>query len=217
MLKPKIKKKNLNKILSLSLKPMFPKKEGLRLTRNEKKTLKLLLENARMTDSTIAEKLRISSQAVGKIRRKLEHSLIESYTVNINYARLGLQTFAIALAKLTNEGLDLGELEVEQKILNDEHILRSSRVPGGEITHILTYAFQDINELDQYFHSPQRKKDLYRYLECKEIFTFSHNSWIKKNSPKLFLNLIESIGRDFQDRKFQEIENFKRKIQIKPH
>jgi len=85
----------------------------MKLTKNEKKALKLLLDNSRISDSEIASKLNISSQAVGKIRRKLESSIINSYSLNLNYSKLGIQTFAIAVAKLTKDGLDKGELEIE--------------------------------------------------------------------------------------------------------
>ena len=66
---------------------------GLKLTRNEKKTLKILMGNSRATDSEIAIKLKITSQAVGKIRRKLEGSVIRSYSLNLDYAKLGIHTF----------------------------------------------------------------------------------------------------------------------------
>jgi len=103
----------------------------MRLTKNEKRTLKLLLENARKSDSAIAEKLKISSQAVGKIRRKLERHVIDSYTLNLNYSKLGIHTFAIALAKLTPEGLDKGELEVEKRLLNNSNMIQVFRLPHG--------------------------------------------------------------------------------------
>ena len=68
------------------------------LSNNEKKVLKLLLKNPKISDSTMALKLKISSRAVGKIRRKLEKTVIDSYTLNLNYSKLGIHTFAIALA-----------------------------------------------------------------------------------------------------------------------
>jgi DNA-binding Lrp family transcriptional regulator len=67
----------------------------MKLTKNEKTVLKLLLDNAKISDSAIAAKLKISSQAVGKIRRKLEKTVIDSYTVNLNYKSVCYFAFKI--------------------------------------------------------------------------------------------------------------------------
>ena len=71
----------------------------------------MLLENSRISDREIASKINISSQAVGKIRRKLESTIIDSYSLDLDYYKLGIRIFAIAVAKLTREGMDKGELE----------------------------------------------------------------------------------------------------------
>jgi len=42
------------------------------LTKNEKEVLKLLLSNGKLSDTSIAEKLDISTQATGRIRKRLE-------------------------------------------------------------------------------------------------------------------------------------------------
>lgn len=184
----------------------------MRLTRNEKRALKLLLENAKTSDSAIAAKLNISSQAVGKIRRKLEKTVIGSYSLNLDYAKLGIQTFAVAIAKLTPEGLDKGELEVEQKLLKDPHVTQVYRLPTGNATHLIFYGFTDLNELDKFFHSSEKKKELHTFIENKELFTFSHHSLIKNNPIDLFCKVIDSLGTSDMPNGFDEIENFKRRI-----
>ena len=188
------------------------KKRKRRLTINEKKALKLLLENAKISDSAIALKLKISSQAVGKIRRKLEKTIIDSYTLNLNYSKLGIQTFAIALAKLTMGGLDKGELEVEKKLLDNPYIIQVYRLPHGNLTHAILYGFQDVSELDNFFHSPTHKKELHNFIENKELFTFSHNSLIKNSPVQLFNKVIDELGNSFSKNGFKEIENFKRRL-----
>jgi DNA-binding Lrp family transcriptional regulator len=184
----------------------------MNLTKNEKKVLKLLLENARISDSSIAEKLKISSQAVGKIRRKLESTIIDSYTINLNYSKLGIKTFAIALAKLTPEGLDKGELEVEKKLLDNPNIIQVFRLPHGSLTHSILYGFKDVDELDEFFHSSQKKKDLHNFIENKELLTFSHNSLIKNSPVELFHKIIDDFGVQTEKIEFKEIENFKKRL-----
>jgi DNA-binding Lrp family transcriptional regulator len=188
----------------------------LELTKNEKKTLKLLLDNSRITDSEVAMKLDISSQAVGKIRRKLETTVIESYTVNLNYYKLGIQIFAIAIAKLTKEGLDKGQLEVENELLNIAHVINVYRVPKLSATHIILYGFKDMNELDGFFYSPKMRQQLHNYIETQELFTFSHNSLIKKSPIQLFRKVIDELGIKSSEVVFEEIETFKRKVSLNP-
>ncbi len=168
----------------------------MRLTKNEKKTLKLLLNNSRITDSEIASKLNISSQAVGKIRKKLESTIIDSYTLNLSYSKLGIHTFAITIARLTPEGLTKGELEVEQRLLMDPHVIQVYRLPSSSSTHIILYGFKDLNELDSFFHCTRRKQELHKYIENKEVFTFSHNSLIKNNPIQLFHNRIDNLEKE---------------------
>ena len=125
----------------------------MKLTKNEKKVLNLLLDNARITDSAIAIKLKISSQAVGKIRKKLESTVINSYSTNLSYAKIGIHALAISLSKLTPAGLDKGELQVEKTLLETSNIIQVQRLPNSSCTHIILYGFKDLEELDQFFHS----------------------------------------------------------------
>lgn len=166
----------------------------MKLTKNEKRTLKLLLEDAKISDSAIAKKLRISNQAVGKIRKKLESTIIESYSLNLNYSRLGINAFAIGLAKMTEAGLAKGEDKVEGVLLNTPHIIQILRLPHGNYTHALVYGFRDVGELDDFFHSPELKKGLHNYIENKELFTFSHNSFVKNSPNLLFHKIIDELG-----------------------
>lgn len=184
----------------------------MKLTKNERETLKLLLNNSRISDSEIASKLGISSVAIGKIRRKLESSIIDSYTLNLNYSKLGIQTFAIAIAKLTREGLDKGELEIEQKLLKNPHIINVYRIPKGSSTHVILYGFQDMIELDNFFHSAKIKQELHSFIETQELFTFSHNSLIKNSPIQLFHKVIDDLGTNVSGIKFNELEKFKKRL-----
>ena len=142
----------------------------------------------------------------------MESSVIDSYSVNLNYAKLGIQTFAIAISKLTSAGLDLGELEVEQNLLKNPNIISVYRLPKGNSTHVLLYGFKDMNELDSFFHSPEVKKDIHSYLEAHELFTFSHNSLIKQSPSQLFHKVIDSAENKVWRIKFDELEKFKKRL-----
>ncbi len=188
------------------------KKNFMRLTKNEKKVLKLLLSNAKMTDSEIAVQLRISSVAVGKIRRKLESSVITSYCAVLDYAKLGIQTFALAIAKITAPGLDKGEFEIEQTLLENPHIISVYRIPKTKSTHIILYGFQDITEFEEFFHSSRLKQDLHKYIENQELYTFSHNSLLKNSPVQLFHKMLDEFTVKNGSTCFPELERFKQRL-----
>ena len=84
----------------------------VKLTNNEKKTLKLLLQNGRATDTDISQDLKITKQAVGKIRKKLEETgIIRGYSPEVDYGKMGISTFAIAILKFKSKAWeDFGEI-----------------------------------------------------------------------------------------------------------
>ena len=166
----------------------------MKLTKNEKKTLKMLLDNSRISDSEIASNLKISSQAVGKIRRKLETSVIDSYSTNLNYSKLGIQTFAIAIARIKRNGLDKTEVEAERNLLKNANVINVYKVPKGSSTHFILYGFRDMNELDEFFHSTKTRREMHDLIEIQELLTFSHNSLIKNSPKQLFHKVVNDSG-----------------------
>ena len=117
----------------------------VKLTQNEKKALKLIIENGRITDTQIAEELKITKQAVGKIRRKLETAgIIRGYSTEIDYGKLGIKTFAIAMIRFTPKGWeDFGELGIEKKIIELPNLISVYRIPEGVSTHIFFCGFRN--------------------------------------------------------------------------
>lgn len=167
----------------------------MKLTKNEKATLKLLLDNARISDTEIAAKLKISSQAVGKIRRKLETNLITSYTPNLDFSKLGIQTIALAIAKITREGLQNGEQNTEAILKQNPHILNMYRVSRTTPTYILVYGFCDLTHLENFFYSKTLREEMHNFIDIQELFTFSHNGVLKNNPQQLFQKVIENLGK----------------------
>jgi len=185
----------------------------MKLTKNEKKVLKLLLENGKVSDSSIAAKLKISSQAVGKIRRKLEKNVISSYTVKLDYSKLGIRIFAISLSKVTQKGLDKGELWIGEVLRKIDNVIQVYRLPNSNYTHIILYGFKDIGELDEFFHSDKNRQAVHKYIENKELFTFSNGSLMKDDPSSLFCKMIDEIGSPSKKNEIKEIESFKRRLE----
>jgi len=166
------------------------------LTRNEKKVLKLLIADGRKPDADIARTLNITSQAVGKIRKKLEtEEIIEGYSTRVDYAKLGIKVFAVVLFKYIPD--------VWKKIKSDEdvnqrvkgpHIINFYRVPEGDVTHIVTYGFRSLDELDHYFHTLQTERG--HLSEIRKLYVFSAKSLIKENPKELLLKVIDEIDQE---------------------
>ena len=120
------------------------------LQKNERLVLRHLIENARASDSSVAEKIDITTQAVGKIRRKLEEQdVIMGYGLLLNHNALGLSLFTEARLRLPPELLDSEEYRKE--IHDDPCITGCMRQVHGEANLHVIYAFKNINESNDYF------------------------------------------------------------------
>jgi len=190
----------------------------MRLTKNEKLALKLLIKNGRISDTDIARKLKITTQAVGKIRRKLENSgYIKGYSAVADYGKLGINTFALAMIKFTLKGWeDLGELGIEKNLMGNPHIINAFRIPEGDPTHIVLYGFKDIEELDNYFRSLRTKQPTNKHMQTQKVYVFSQHSLIKDTPIDLFHKVIDGManGKKIKPKQlhFNEIERFKEKL-----
>ena len=168
----------------------------MKLTKNEKRTLKFLIENGRATDADIARSLNITPQAVGKIRKKLEtDGIIRGYTTSVDYEKVGVKVMAIALFKFTAEARKtiLTEEDITQRI-KGPHIVGFYRLPEGDVTHMVVYGFRSLEEMDHYFHILQTERG--HISEIKELFIFSSKSIRKASDKELLIKVIEESGHE---------------------
>ncbi|HLD55715.1 MAG TPA: Lrp/AsnC family transcriptional regulator [Candidatus Nanoarchaeia archaeon] len=164
------------------------------LTRNEKKVLKLLLNNAKISDTSIASKLKISSQAVGRIRKKLEEEVIKEYTINLDVSKLGINIFVMCKAKLTSNGKELGKPILEERIAKNPNIITFYELIGEEFSYILVAGFKDMQDLKKFFHSEKTQKEIHDYIICKEITPMSTQCILKNSINDLCNNTIDHLG-----------------------
>jgi len=161
----------------------------MKLTKNEKEVLKLLLDNGRISDIDMASKLKISTQAVGKIRKKLEdNGVIEGYSCNLNFEKLGLNNFALVLAKIKDKYWEkFGEVGGVEEIRKAPQAIFSCMPSGSDISLISLHCFKDAKEADRFFHLAKT-----RYSENHEIITTYPFSTLNLlcNSPKELFKLI---------------------------
>ncbi len=168
----------------------------MKLTKNERRTLKFLIENGRATDADIARSLNITPQAIGKIRKKLEtEGIIKGYTTTVDYEKIGITVMAVALFKFTPEARKtiLTEEDVNQRIKGPQ-IISFYRLPEGDVTHLVTYGFRSLEELDHYFHILQTERG--HISEIKELYIFSSRSIRKASDKELLIKVIDESGHE---------------------
>ncbi|MFQ5620739.1 MAG: Lrp/AsnC family transcriptional regulator [Candidatus Nanoarchaeia archaeon] len=161
----------------------------MKISNNEKFILKLLLNDPQTKNSTIADKLNITPQAVGKIRTQLiSKGYIKNQEIILDYKKLGISVHAIALIKLLPKAQKFKANELHE-VLQPVNAIRSYALPETDITHILIYAFKDVAEYDAYFRNLLNKFG--DTLEIKHIYVFSSGSIIKSSPKNLFLDVLE--------------------------
>lgn len=166
-----------------------------KLSNNEKKVLEFLIHDGRVSSTEMAKNLGITSQAVGRIKNKLEMlGVIRGYSTTIDYQKLGIDVFAIALFRFKSGTWTRLEKEDIKERVEGPHLIRVYRVSEGDITHIVVYGFRSLKELDNYFHVLQTDRN--HISELKKLYVLSAESMLKDSPNELFLRAIEEWGNE---------------------
>ncbi len=165
------------------------------LSQNERKVLKLLIEQGRMKKTEIAKEMGISSQAVKKIKEKLKaEGVIKGYTVEIDYEKIGVNLFAVALFKFKSGSWTSLENEDIKKRVKGPHIIRVYRLSEGDITHIVVYGFRSMKEVENYFQTLQTERG--HISELKKLYVLSSSSILKDSPNELLIKVINEMGAE---------------------
>jgi Lrp/AsnC family leucine-responsive transcriptional regulator len=163
------------------------------LTKHEKAVLKLLVNNAKLSDTSIGNQLNISSQAIGRIRKRLEEDIIKSYTLELDSKKLGINI--IALIKIAFDSSENKSLEdLERKIINLSEVHMLLKTISGEKEYILIAGFSDMEELERFVN--QKKTD-HKFNECciiKEVVSLPLNCVLKNSAIGIHSKMIDICG-----------------------
>lgn len=161
----------------------------VKFTENDKKVLKLLLEGGRMSCTEMAEELGITSQAVGRIKEKLEKTgIIKGYTATIDQQKIGIEVIAIALFKIKTRSWRKADERDVIESMESPHMIRAYRFPEGDNTHMIVYGFADIKEMDGFFHALQNERG--DAAELKKLYVMSTDSIMKDSENELLIEMI---------------------------
>ncbi len=164
----------------------------MKLTENEKCTLKLLVKNPLRTNSDIAKELKLTAQGVSKIRKQLyEKGIIKGYELNLDYEKLDLNIHVIALIKIAPSAFKKFRKNELDNVLKSKYAVRSYEILETDVTHVVKYAFKDIKEYHIYFRSVLDKFG--DYVEIKHSFVLSSEGMIKSSTMDLFLEALDVL------------------------
>lgn len=163
------------------------------LTKNEKGVLKLLLGNAKLSDTSVAKELNISSQAVGRIRERLEEDVIKKYILDLDSKMLGVNI--IAIIKMTFKDLENEDIkEIEKEIINLPEVLFFLKTMSGDEEHIIITGFKDMEELERFSNEKKKNHKYSNYCIIKEIIPLPLNCILKMSSIGLYNKMIDLCG-----------------------
>lgn len=164
------------------------------LTRNEKRALKLLLDNAKLSDTSIAKKLNISSQAVGKIRRKLEENIINAYTLDLDHSKLDLNLLVLVKMYINDDGIEYGKQKIEKEIINHPHCIHFYKLFERNPSHIFISLFKDVDDLRNFIESREKQAEVNKFIKIDKIFQIPVRSILKSDSKSILHKAIDELG-----------------------
>ena len=177
-----------------------PKINIPKLTKNEQKVLKKIIEQAKTPDLDIAKKIGISQQAIFKIRHKLEHlGIIKGYMPIIDFKKIGIETLVVLGIKFTGYVWEkYSEEQISERIQKIPEVIISYRIPESRISHLLVMGFKDMDSKDRYLMKLQSKYA--KEIEIVHVYPFSVDRIIKANHIGLLNNILdekESLSNEF--------------------
>ena len=150
-----------------------PDPENPILTKNDQEVLKSILEQAKLPDAEIARKMRLSQQAIFKIRNKLENKgIIQGYMPIINFKKIGINVLTVLEIRIKTEvWKKLSEEQVSQRLREIPQIITALRTPESEFTHFLIMGFKNMDQKDRILMKIQTKFS--DELEIKHVYPCS--------------------------------------------
>jgi DNA-binding Lrp family transcriptional regulator len=169
-----------------SMNPDFP-----RLTENDKTVLKKILESKKIPDSDIARTMKLSPQAIFKIRNKLEDcGIIKGYMPIIDFKKVGIHVMIILIIRLTSKvWKNFTDDQISERMAKTPYVIEAYRVADEQASHVLVLGFRDTNQKEQYIAQIQTK--FAEEVQIKAIYTFSVEKIISQDPLGLLHEIID--------------------------
>lgn len=160
-----------------------------KLTRNEQKVLRSIIDQAKIPDLEIAKTMGLSQQGIFKIRHKLEDvGIIKGYMPIIDFKKIGVETLVVLGITLTNYIWEkYSEEQITERILRIPQVITAYRIPDSNISHFLIMGFKNSNDKDKYLMKLQ--STYFKEVKVVHVYPFSVDRIIKSNP----IGLLDSI------------------------
>jgi DNA-binding Lrp family transcriptional regulator len=163
------------------------------LTKNEKAVLKILLEDAKLSDTSIATKLNISTQAIGRIRKRLEEDIIKGYTLRLDAQMLGLDIISVIRFSFRScESKTIKEIEEEIRKLPEISLFL--KTIGGECEHLIVAGFRSMEDLEKFINEKKKIKGFNDYCSTERVYALPLKGVLKNSYKDIYNSLIDSCG-----------------------
>lgn len=163
------------------------------LTKNEKKVLKLLVDNAKLSDTSIANKLNITSQAIGRIRKKLEEEIIKKYTLELDLKKLELNLFIIGrISILNNENISIEN--IEKRLKEIPHNIGIFKLFRGTHDYLFISLYKDLDDLKNFIDNEQKTQKAAPFIKIDELHEIPIRNALKYSCNSIFNEAIDKLG-----------------------
>ncbi|RJQ18205.1 hypothetical protein C4573_00600 [Candidatus Woesearchaeota archaeon] len=168
------------------MNPDFPK-----LTENDKVVLKKILDSKRIPDSDIAKTMKLTPQAIFKIRNKLEHyGIIQGYMPIVDFKKIGINVMMILIIRLTSKiWREFSDDQISDRISRTPYVIDAYRVADEQASHVLLLGFRDTHQKEQYIAQIQTK--FAEEVQIKAAYTFSVDKIISRNPLGLLHEILD--------------------------
>ena len=176
------------RIFMEKMNPDLPK-----LTDNDRKVLKKILDSKRIPDTAIAKSMNLSPQAIFKIRSKLESSgIIMGYMPIIDFKKVGINVITLLIIHLSSKvWKDYSDDQISERMAKSHNVINAYRVADEQASHILILGFKDSHQQERYIAEIQTK--FAEEVHIKAIYTFSVDKIISQNPLGLLNQIINKI------------------------
>ncbi len=171
--------------------------EAIRLTENEKKIIKELINHGRASDTKVSEAVPISQQAVQQIRSRLESlGIIKGYIPIIDFEKIGIKVLYFTGIEILPEMWEkFSEEEVNDKLLELPFLFELFRIPSADISYIAIFGFKSIKEQEEY--SARIESNLSKEIRLKWSYTASVDNMIAYDSLNLVFHALSKNKTDY--------------------
>ena len=163
------------------------------LTKNEKKVLKLLVDDARLSDTFIANELNITSQAIGRIRRKLEEEIIKKYTLELDLSKLDLDLLIVGKVSIATEEPSIIK-EAEKKLKEIKQNIGIFKLIRGDNEYIFLSLYKDMNDLNNLINNERKTQKIAPLIKINEMYQIPLSNILKYSHTSVYQEYIDRLG-----------------------